>query len=148
MKNKVILAGLAALVVLIGFGIWMFGSQKAAAPESESNTKTTTQQTQTPSSPEAATPDPSNVTITYTDKGFDKPRYTVKKGSIVKLVNQSSSMMEFSSDNHPTHQLNPELNLQALPVGQDIAFTPTKVGSWGVHDHLNPGVTTTLVVIQ
>lgn len=86
------------------------------------------------------------LTITFTDDGFDEDRYTVSAGETVAVVNQSSSSMEFSSDDHPTHRENSEINLPVVGSGETITFVPETPGEFGVHDHIRAQFTTTLVV--
>ncbi len=88
------------------------------------------------------------TTITFTDDGFSPNSYTVKKGTVVTVKNNSSESMQFSSDDHPQHQENSELNLSVIQAGQSGTFTPTTVGTWGFHDHLNERRTGTLVVTE
>lgn len=151
MKSKVAVAGIVATIVLIGAGIWAFNAQKAAAPEPATETNTTSTQ---PSGTEAVNDTPAadeqtnTVTITYTDNGFDKTSYTIQKGETVKVVNNSSAKMEFASADHPTHQENSELNLEDLAPGESTTFAPTKVGTWGVHDHEMANHTATLIVTE
>ncbi len=78
------------------------------------------------------------VTITYTDSGFSPDSYMVKAGGTVTVINKSSRDLEFSSDNHPTHTDETELNMDTLSPGKSGTFTVTKVGTWGFHNHLTP----------
>lgn len=84
--------------------------------------------------------------IIFTNSGFEKNSYTVKKGQMVEVKNQSSTQLEFSSDNHPTHTDEPELNLSVLRPGQSASFTPTETGNHGFHDHLQAQYAGTLIV--
>jgi plastocyanin len=94
-------------------------------------------------------PSVEGIAIVFTDKGFEKSSYTVKAGQTVTVKNQSSSLqVQFSSDDHPTHTKNPELNMDILSPGEEDTITPQHVGSWGIHDHQHPEFTTTLVVTQ
>ena len=147
MRNKVALVGAVALILLVGFGGWMLAAQKAAAPENRSKSDTTTEQTQTSNSTPTETTTAA-LTIVYTDNGFEKSSYTIQKGQTVKVINQSSHSLEFASADHPTHKLNPELNLTPINAGQSTTFSPTKVGTWGIHDHFSANMTTTLVVTE
>ncbi len=91
---------------------------------------------------------PAGATIVFTDQGFEKSSYTVKKGQRVEVKNQSKTQLEFSSDNHPTHTGEPELNLSVLQPGESASFTPTEVGKHGFHDHLQAQFTGTLTVTE
>jgi uncharacterized protein HemX len=148
MRNKAYVIGIIAFIALVGIGGWIFTSQKAAAPTA-STQNTAQQNTPANSNSKNSNIDTKNeVAILYTNSGFDKPSYTVKKGQTVRLTNQSTRSLQFSSNDHPTHLLNPELNLETLGAGASTTFQPTKAGNWGVHDHLDPSLTTTLVVTE
>lgn len=88
----------------------------------------------------------SGTIITLTDAGFDKASYTVKAGDTVTVKNESSSAMQFSSADHPTHLENPELNMSVIEPGQSGTFVAETAGTFGFHDHLNDQFTGTLVV--
>lgn len=88
----------------------------------------------------------SETTIRFTDEGFDKSEYTSKAGEAVTVKNESSVDVEFSSDDHPTHRENPELNMETLAPGESGTFTPPGAGTYAFHDHINDQYTGTLVV--
>lgn len=77
------------------------------------------------------------TTITYTANGFEPSETTVKSGDKVKIVNESGDPLEFSSDPHPSHTINPELNAGDTENGQSTTITLTKTGTWGFHNHYN-----------
>jgi plastocyanin len=149
MNNKVVATGAVALIVLVGAGIWILTTQNTSTPKDTANTST-----QSSTSSELSQNDQSSapsekagaVTITFSQNGFDKDSYTVKAGEPVTLTNTSSNTLEFASADHPTHRSNPELNLAPLSPGKSMSFTPSKTGTWHIHDHLDPNKTTTLVV--
>lgn len=76
--------------------------------------------------------------ITYTDEGFNPATLTVAAGTTVTVTNESSEDLDFSSDKHPVHTDNSELNQETLPPGDSQTFTVSKTGTWGYHNHLNP----------
>lgn len=84
--------------------------------------------------------------ITYTDEGFNPATLTVAAGTTVTITNESSEDLDFSSDKHPIHTDNPELNRNTLSSGDSETFKVTKPGTWGYHNHLNPGRKGTIVV--
>jgi len=88
------------------------------------------------------------VTISFTDQGFAAKSYTVKVGDEVKVENNSSMQLQFSSDDHPTHTEETELNLKVLAAGESVSFIATKVGTWGFHDHLHSQYTGELMVTE
>ncbi len=84
------------------------------------------------------------VTITFGDSGFSPASSTVKSGGKITWTNNSKSAVQIASDPHPTHTANPELtngqSVLSLVPGASSTVTVTKTGTWGFHDHLNPGV--------
>jgi len=82
--------------------------------------------------------DPVATTITYTSSGFEPNNITIKSGDKIKIVNNSGNQLEFSSDPHPTHTINPELNAGDTENGKSTTITLTKTGKWGFHNHYNP----------
>lgn len=77
-------------------------------------------------------------TIVYRDSGFSPQVLRTLSGTLITVENESSRNLEFSSDPHPSHTGNPELNADAVEPGEEITFTVTRGGTWGYHDHLNP----------
>jgi plastocyanin len=77
--------------------------------------------------------------ITYTNDGFSPPVLRVESGTAVTVRNESSRDLELSSDQHPTHNENAELNTPVIAPGESTEVTLTNPGTWGYHDHLNPG---------
>ena len=117
-------------------------SQPAQTTETETSTSTTPEAQQ----PATTTDEVAGITIVFTDDGFEQQSYTVAAGQTVTVKNQSSIEVEFSSDEHPTHTDNPELNMDVLDPGEQGTFTPDRAGEWGIHDHEHPEFTTTLTV--
>lgn len=83
------------------------------------------------------------VVVSYTASGFSPNPVTVKSGQKISWVNQSSAKMQVGSDPHPIHSANDELTngqfVMELEPGTTVAVVLTKTGTWGYHDHLNPG---------
>ena len=88
------------------------------------------------------------ATIAFTSNGFSPATLTVKKGTKVTVINNSNDPVQFSSDDHPTHREDPEINMEELAPGQSGSFTVTTVGTHGFHDHLNDSKTGTLIVTE
>jgi len=131
------------VVIFMGLGAWLFLSAQPAQPTQTTSSTSTPPATQEP----APTAEESNgATIVFTDNGFAQQNYSVAAGQAVTVKNESSIAVEFSSDEHPTHRDNPELNMNALQPGQQESFTPSRTGEWGVHDHIHPQFTTMLAV--
>lgn len=143
--NKTAVAVIGAGVLLVAAAVlaFVFMAPKSSAPTSD-QIETKTEETTEKKSADTATN--TSITIVYTNSGFSPNSYTVKAGSTVKVENKSSSSLQFSSADHPTHREETELNLAAVEPGGSITFTPTKTGTWGFHDHLNASNTGTLIV--
>lgn len=88
-------------------------------------------------------------TVAYTATGFTPKTVTVKAGTGVTFVNQSSNGMWVASDVHPTHQLLPGFDeLKSVVTGGSYTYVFTKVGRWKYHNHMNPSDGGTVVVTQ
>ena len=137
----------AVVIVLIGIGAAAYALLRPA-PESGSTEKTsttTTQPSESTSTP-ADEPDPLLPTIVFTDDGFTQETYNFPAGTAIKVDNQSSMDMQFSSEDHPSHREHPELNMQLLGAGESGTFTPPGAGTYGFHDHINDQFEGTLVI--
>lgn len=144
----IVIAVIAAVLLTVGVIIAVALNQQTTAPA-------TTQQTETPqnetSQPENASDSPlfeGTATITFTNNGFSPSTLTVKKGTKVTVVNNSSNPVQFSSDNHPTHRANPEMNMMELSPGNNATFTANTLGTHGFHDHIDDSKTGTLIVTE
>jgi plastocyanin len=132
MNKKIIAAIVITILVIAGVIWWLMSSippntSTPTPPNSNSN------QTTSEAAPDAVAAE----TITYTNDGFSPATVTAKVGDTIRIVNQSGDPLEFSSNNHPTHRENPELNMPTIQAGDDGMLKVTKVGEWGYHNHLN-----------
>lgn len=147
MKKIAIIVG---VVLVLGLGaIVLANNDDQNKDTAETNTPTTNQTSgNSASNNNGDTPVSSSdgTTITYNGSSFSPSRLSVKAGTEVTIVNNSDRELEFSSDPHPVHTDNPELNESAIKPGETKTIKPTKTGTWGFHDHLNSSVTGTLVV--
>lgn len=84
--------------------------------------------------------------ITYRDSGFSPPVLRAASGSRITLENQSSEDLQLASDPHPTHTDNTELNTDVIEPGKSSTVTVTSKGTWGYHNHLDPGHTGKIVI--
>jgi plastocyanin len=142
--KKVLLA--VAFVILVGVAALFLFNRTAITP-APTDTKSSSSNTE-PAQPVAnsstsATP---AATITYTDNGFEPMTTKVKSGDTVKVINNSSHSLQFSSDPHPVHTTNKELNEETISAGASSSFTVTKTGTFGYHDHLDSQNVGTLIV--
>jgi plastocyanin len=139
MNNKTTLWIVVLLVVVAGVGAGVYFATKTPAAN-------TNQSTNTPSNNNTDTT--AAVTITATDDGFSPATVTLKKGQTIKVVNNASSPIQFSSADHPTHLQDPELNMATLSPGKSGTVTPETVGTHGYHDHLHPSHTGSMTVTE
>lgn len=142
---------IAVVVVLLGIGAAVYALNMQPSKTSESTSNSTSNDTSSNNSGQGSSNDDavSNVgstVITFTDDGFDKAEYTSKAGEAVMVTNESSMDVQFSSDDHPTHLENTELNLDVLSPGESATFTPAGAGTYKFHDHINDEFTGTLIV--
>lgn len=87
--------------------------------------------------------------VTLTSAGFAPNPITVKTGTTVTFVNESSGAMWVASDPHPSHSILPEFDAKAsMSRGSTYEYTFTKVGTWTYHNHLNPSAKGTVVVTE
>lgn len=86
------------------------------------------------------------IVIAYTNDGFSSKTVTAKVGDVIEVNNQSSQSLQFSSDLHPVHTVNRELNQATISAGAKQTFTVTKKGTFGFHNHLDSRQTGTLIV--
>ena len=130
--KKVSLVGalVAAALVLSACNLYKSGQQN---------------QTEQPSAPASDA-----VTVEVTDSGFSPAAATVKSGGKITWTNSSKSAVVIASDPHPSHTANPQLTgggfTMEIAPGASSSVTVTKTGTWGFHNHLNPGVKGKIVV--
>ncbi len=147
-KTIVWIVGTIAVVLLIGGIAYAVARSSYEKTPPTTSVPAATESTEETTTPEVAPANESATTINFTDNGFEKDTYTVKKGSTVTVMNQSSTSVQFSSDNHPSHTDQSELNMKMLQAGESGTFTVTKVGEWGFHDHIQDQYEGVLVVTE
>jgi plastocyanin len=140
-KTRKIIMAIVGVIIIAG-GVWAI---TAMNKPKDTNTNSTSSENQKNSSSEPSSNSTETV-ITYTSSGFEPASVTVKSGGKLKITNNSSEPIEFASDPHPTHTLNPELNTSDIEPNSSTTITVTKVGSWGYHNHYDPSKRGTIVV--
>lgn len=151
MDKKTTILVIALLLVVAGGGAWVYAATKSASPEPTTMKTHDDSHEHSHAEGDTTTNDSNKVasaTITATDDGFTPSNVTVKKGQSVKVVNNSSSSIEFSSADHPTHLQDPELNMSTLKPGESGTVTPGSVGKHGFHDHLHADHTGSITVTE
>lgn len=103
-----------------------------------------------------ATPTPSsaadtmaeqNPTVSMTDTGISPTAITVKAGTTVTFKNTGTTPHWPASDPHPIHtDLSGFDAKRGLESGDFYRFTFTKVGTFGMHDHLHQSFRATITV--
>lgn len=142
-----LIIGLILLLVGVGLLIWALTGRDAAAPSGTTSPEIS--QTDSDSTSETSkTSQENTVDIIFTNNGFTPNVLTVKKGSLVTVKNESDKRVQFSSDSHPTHRLNTEMNLKVLRPGEAASFTASTVGEYGFHDHIDESMTGKLKVTE
>lgn len=140
--NKKLVTGIVGSVVVVVLVAVVFAISQPKKAETTSPSKTEDTGTQT------AQPTAESPTITYTDEGFEPATLTVKTGTVIRVVNNASSELVFSSGSHPTHLEDPELNMSSLQPGEGGTVTAKTVGTHSFHDHFNAGKSGTLIVTE
>lgn len=147
MKKTIVVLGIIVAVLVVGGAAWALTKDKDKT-DSNTNTGSTTPAADSSGVIDSAPPtdgSESAAVITYTDDGFSPVTLTVKAGTVVTVKNESSSTLDFASDDHPTHKINSDLNVGDIEPGKSATFT-AKVGTWGYHNHLNANDAGTLTV--
>lgn len=150
MNKKLTFLFIGVIIACVAAGAFYWQSKDDQTSSTTQPTTSTDEEEVSTETEEEATPETpaENVIITYTNGGFSPESYTVVAGSKVIVRNNSDNDLQFSSDEHPTHKDNSELNLDTISPGETIEFTPQTAGTWGFHDHLNDNNTGTLLVEQ
>lgn len=112
--------------------------------------KSTGTEQQSQSQSQATSEAEEGVVVEVTDGGFSPAQVTVKSGTNLTYKNMSSAKVQIASDPHPVHTANNELTegdfvLEIAP-GASATVTVAKVGTWGIHNHLNPGLRAKVIV--
>lgn len=158
MNNKIFI-GLVVLAAGVLVGWFYFKGKPSIVPSNQ-----TVQTTPTPAGSNLGAPGTvsgsagngldkggvqARTVVTFTDKGFSPSPVTVKSGTTVTFVNESNSAMWIASDPHPTHTLLPGFDqLTSVGKGGTYEYIFAKVGTWTYHNHMNPTVKGTVIVIK
>lgn len=147
-----IVSGVVVLAVIGGFLYFQRQNQGQPLAGEEQ-----TQQNQEQESPGLV----ATAVVLYTDDGFAPQTFNIKQGETVTFVNGSENPMWPASAVHPTHQVYPGSDIKKcdtaektsifdackpIEPNQEWSFTFLQKGSWGYHDHLNPGRRGVIVV--
>ena len=136
---------IALVLIIIGVGAAAYVLTRDSGEKSET-TAVPEFAEQAPTSETFDDPEPLLPTIVFNDEGFTQEQYRFPAGTAIKVDNQSSMDMQFSSDDHPSHKDHSELNMKLLGAGESGTFTPPGKGTYGFHDHINDQYAGTLII--
>ena len=150
-RKTPLIAAIIVVIALMGLTVYALqasnGSNEEKATTSSQNQSDTTTGSTDPASEAAPTPS-ERMALSFTDSGFEPEQITVKKGTVITVTNNSSKDVQFSSNEHPSHRDNTEMNLKTLSPGESESYTATVVGTWGFHDHIDDSKMGTVVVTE
>lgn len=86
------------------------------------------------------------TTVSMTGNGFSPATVSVGVGGSVTFMNDDTASHQVSSNPHPLHTIFPSLNGPVLDAGGTFSLIFPRAGTFSYHDHLNPGLTGTVVV--
>lgn len=145
-RNKLWVSLVVTVIVVIGISVFVVARGVDEGPVAGDESSSLSQTEQTASEGADASED-ERVTIIFTDDGFADAAYTVKPSATVLVRNNSSRSLQFSSDDHPTHRNEPQLNTSVIRPHQATTFVaPDEPGEYGFHDHINAQHTGKLIV--
>lgn len=136
-KTTLIVIGVLAILVIGGAAQILRSSSNDDKNTSPTPTSSNATESKAPTAP---------ILIRYTNSGFTPVKVSVKAGTQITILNDSSSELDFNSDPHPSHTDNAEFNVGKIAQGEDKTFAVTKLGTWGYHNHLNPDDKGSIVV--
>lgn len=139
--TKVIIA--IVIVAIIALGAWAFMAMRQSTDQNKSSENPTPQ---TETTPPAEKESGIGAVVVYNEDGFSPGIFTVKSGQTIKILNETDETIEFASDPHPTHTINPEMNSGDIAAGGTKEVTVTRKGEWGFHNHFNPSKRGTVTV--
>ena len=87
----------------------------------------------------SASNQPAAAVVMYTSSGFSPAMTTIKSGDSVTFENKTGEGIQIDSNPHPVHTDDTDLNVGPIAPGQSKTVTLTKKGTFGFHNHLDPG---------
>ncbi|HEY2004091.1 MAG TPA: cupredoxin domain-containing protein [Candidatus Saccharimonadia bacterium] len=135
-RTLTIVIGLIVIVVVAGVALM------ATKP----STKSAADSSNAPASTPASSSKQAAAVITYTSSGFSPAQTAIKSGGSVTFTNQTSEEIQVDSNPHPVHTDDPDLNVGTIAPGASATATLTKTGTFGFHNHLNPGDTAKITI--
>lgn len=159
----IVAAIIAGIIFFVYFGSSIPSNQTPKAAQAPQRVLQTTPQTfgnrtvapAVPTQSTSSSPTNAPYIVTYTDSGFSPRTLAVPKGGTVIFKNSASDDMRVASNPHPIHNDYPVAggcissafdSCKGIAPGQSWSFTFDIRGSWGYHNHLDPGEGGTIVV--
>ena len=126
----------------------MMGAPTTTPPSTPSATGTTVMQPPTtPQRPVISPDEPVYADVMMSQDGFRPAQLTIKKNTIVRFKNVGEGNMWPASNPHPNHTDYQDFDARRrVKPGETYEFKFARLGTWGYHDHLNPGLTGRIVV--
>jgi plastocyanin len=122
-------------------------TQQSAAAQKPTGSMTTSSVPITDTEPTSL--EVNSYQMNITKDGFVPKELTVKVGATVVFVNSDDAQHWPASGPHPVHTFCPGLDAKvALNKGETFEFTFDKAEVCPIHDHLNPGTTGTITVVE
>ncbi|MEX0748834.1 MAG: cupredoxin domain-containing protein [Candidatus Saccharimonadales bacterium] len=146
-NRSFIVIGLIILIAVIGTG-WYIVSRESVETETQENrsSEETTQPTEGAADAAAEPEEGAVAPIVYRNEGFSPAQLSASTGTELLIRNESSISLQFSSDPHPAHTDNRELNARAIQPGESVTITVEEIGRWGFHNHFRETHRGTLTV--
>lgn len=88
---------------------------------------------------------PVEIAITA-NGGFLPLNVTVTQGRTVRWTNNTAGNFRVASNPHPAHSDLPGFDSANIPAGLNYVYKFRQAGTWGFHNHANPGVVGTVMV--
>lgn len=86
-------------------------------------------------------------TVRLTNAGFAPNEVTIKEGEAVRWINETDEEhASVNSDDYPTNQKYPELNLGEFQKGSTLVHIFTKKGTYTYHNYFHPTHKGTVIV--
>lgn len=147
-RKGMLIGGVITLLAIGGAAVYALSSGQNQVSDSDAPRSGAVRQSGDEATPAPTSGQNESITIRFTDQGFEPQTISVKRGTTIVVKNDSSRDVQFSSDDHPTHLENREMNLATLEPGESDSFFANTAGSWGFHDHLDESNTGKLEVTE
>ena len=147
-ENKIIITALVAIcgIVMITYIIATSFTAKKHTSPNQPNLANQNPPTNPPKT-QGVQPLPQINAVTLTKNGFTPSKIEIHKGTAVRWINNSGTdNASVNSDDYPTNQRWPELNLGKFNNGAGLAHIFTSTGTYTYHNQFKPKQKGTIVV--